>query len=45
MLDPNIIEHSKSGSGKVAELWMVSLGLKFTDHNDRDDYFMFGEAG
>ena len=44
MFNPNIVEHPKRRPGKVAELWVVSFSLKFTDNDDRDDHLMFGES-
>ena len=44
MADAEVIEGSKRGPGKVAQLRMVPFTLELPDYDDRDNDFMLGEA-
>ena len=45
MADSQIIEGAQRGAGKVAQLGVITLGLKFSNDDDRNDYFVFGKTG
>ena len=43
VLDPQVIEVAQRLPGEVAKLWMMALGLKLGDDNDRQDHAVLGE--
>ncbi len=45
MLDAEIVEQAQRLAGEPAQLVVVALGLQLTDHYQRNNHFMFGEAG
>ena len=45
MFNPKIIKCAQGGAGKVAKFRMVAFGLKFADHSDWNNDFMFFKSG
>ena len=45
MFNAKVIKCAKGGAGKVSEFGMIALGLKFADHSDWNDDFMFFKSG
>jgi len=44
IVDPKIIEVTECLAGKESELWVMPLGLKLGDDNDRQNDPMLGES-
>ena len=44
MRDAQLVEVAERLPREIANLWIVSLGLKFVDHDERHDHGVLGEA-
>jgi len=40
-----VIQGAQGGPSEVAQFGVVTLGLKFSNDDDRNDYFVFGKTG